>query len=525
MQSLYLFPVNELEVLDIISNLKNTDSKGPDNIPTSLIKSCGHELCQILTYINNCSLLDGVFPEKLKIAKIIPIFKSGDVSIISNYRPISILSAFSKISEKLVSTRLINYLTQHSILHKNQFGFRPKLSTCLALLQLIDDASKSIDDGNITVGVFINLAKAFDTVDHAILLNKLNFYGIRGTAFNCVVRSYLTNRNQYVSLNKVESSCAPICCGVPQGSILGPILFLIYINDLNSYSKTLKTIMFADDTNLFLSGKNIKDIETRINDELELMTEWFRANLLSLNVSKTSFIVFGNRKNLEVKIYIDNMLLERQNDTKFLGVILSSDLKWNKHVDTVVNKITKTIGIISKVRHFLPISITRTLYLTLVEPYINYCNLVWALPHSTVSLDKIYKIQKRYCRIINFAHYRAHSEPLFQKLSILNIYQIYQTQLAIYMYQQTHNLLPHDHLKHFLTNSSIHTYNTRQKSNLHIEYTITTSRQNTARMLGPRLWNILPTEVKSAPVLPVFKRRLKKLLLSNLVVVVVVVVV
>ena len=293
-------------------------------------------------------------------------------------------------------------------------------------------------------------------------------------------------------------------------------LVLPYLSyDLNSFSKTLKTIMFADDTNLFLSGKNIKDIETRLNDELKLMTEWFRANLLSLNVSKTSFIVFDHRKNLEVKIYIDNMLLERQNDTKFLGVILSSDLKWNKHVDTVVNKITKTIGIISKVRHFLPISITRTLYLTLVEPYINYCNLVWALPHSTVSLDKIYKIQKRYCRIINFAHYRAHSEPLFQKLFMLNIYQIYRNQLAIYMYQQTHNLLPHDHLKHFLTNSSVHTYNTRQKSKLHIEYTRTTCRQNTVRMLGPRLWNILPTEVKSAPVLAVFKRKLKKLLLSN----------
>ena len=256
LKSLYLFPVNESEVLDIILNLKNTDSKGPDNIPTSLIKSCGHELCQILTYINNCSLLDGVFPEKLKMAKIIPIFKSGDVNIISNYRPISILSAFSKITEKLVSTRLINYLTQNSILHKNQFGFRPKLSTCLALLQLIDDVSKSIDDGNITVGVFIDLAKAFDTVDHAILLNKLNFYGIRGTALNWF-RSYLTNRNQYVYLNGAESSCALIRCGVPQGSILGPILFLIYINDLNSFSKTLNTIVFADDTNLFLSGKKI----------------------------------------------------------------------------------------------------------------------------------------------------------------------------------------------------------------------------------------------------------------------------
>ena len=174
----------------------------------------------------------------------------------------------------------------NSILHDSQYGFREQLSTSMALLKLTDDISKSIiDEGNLTVGVFIDLAKAFNTVDHNILLNKLNHYGIRGVV-NDWFRSYLTNRMQYVSIDKPNSTHSLIKCGVPQGSILGPVLFLIYINDLNQVSDILHTIMFADDTNLFLSGSKISEIELKLNNELSLLTEWFSANHLSLNIKK-----------------------------------------------------------------------------------------------------------------------------------------------------------------------------------------------------------------------------------------------
>ena len=290
--------------------------------------------------------------------------------------------------------RLNKYLTDHTILHNNQFGFRPKLSTSLALLQLVDQLTKCMDENMITIGVFVDLAKAFDTVDHNSLLRKLEHYGVRGIA-NQWFCSYLKNRQQYVSLDKTTSNLSTIVCGVPQGSILGPLLFIVFINDLNSVSKKLKTLMFADDTNLFHSGKNLIEIEEEVNAELLYVVEWLQTNLLSLNVSKTSYIIFTRKKNQVANIFVGNTKIEQQFDAKFLGVIISSDLGWSKHIDVVRSKSAKNVGIIAKVRHILPETHTRVLYLALVEPYMPYCNIVWAAPRKTGQLDHLFRIQKK----------------------------------------------------------------------------------------------------------------------------------
>ena len=231
-------------------------------------------MCQVLAFLINESLSEGIFPDALKVAKVVPIFKAGDTKHVTNYRPISVLSTFSKIYEKAVHCRLNKYLTDHAILHNNQFGFRPKLlSTSLALLQLVDQLTKCMDENMITIGVFVDLAKAFDTVDYNILLKKLEHYGVRGIA-NQWFCSYLKYRQQYVSLDKTTSSLSTILCGVPQGFILGPLLFIVYINDSNSASNKLKTLMFADDTNLFHSGKNLIEIEKEVNAELLYVVKW-----------------------------------------------------------------------------------------------------------------------------------------------------------------------------------------------------------------------------------------------------------
>ena len=224
-------------------------------------------------------------------------------------------------------------------------------------------------------------------MNHKILLDKLNHYGIRGNVNNWF-RSNLTNRMQYVSLNDCESSRMLIKCGVPQGYILGPILFILYINHSTSVSKILRLIMFADDTNLFLSDKNVADIESRLNSELFSLTDWFQSNSLPLNVKKTSFIVFGNRKSVDINILINNQSITQLKNTKFLGVVISSDLSWNQRISFVLNKISKTTGIVSKVRHLLPCNLTRHLYLALVQPYISYCNIVWSRCQSSTQLDK-----------------------------------------------------------------------------------------------------------------------------------------
>ena len=510
--SMFLQPTNELEVSEVISNLKNTKSKGSDNIPITLIKNCSVELSSILAYLNNQSFLDGIFPSVLKIAKVIPVHKNDDVCCISNYRPISVLTAFSKVSEKLVCVRLNKYISENAILHSSQYGFREKLSTSMALLKLTEDVSRSIDDGNLTVGVFIDLAKAFDTVDHKILLNKLNHYGIRGVVNNWF-NSYLSNREQFVKIGESNSSLCRIKCGVPQGSILGPILFLIYINDLNQISTIIKTIMFADDTNLFLSGKNISDIEKQFNKELIILTEWFNSNLLSLNIKKTSYIVFSNKRNINVNLLLSGVQISRVDDTRFLGVVISSNLSWNKHIDVIVSKISKTVGLLSKVRHLLPNLGTRTLYMSLVEPYIGYCNIVWSQANASVYLDKIFKIQKKYCRIITFSDFRAHSEPLFKELNILNVYNMYKYQIALFMYKQLNGLIPLMDCFSFTTNFSVHDHYTRQGSNLHMARCRTTKRQLTIFFQGPKIWNSLPLSLRDSPSILFLKKHLKKYLL------------
>ena len=514
--SMYLAPTNEYEILDIIANLKNTPSKGHDDLPLKLIKNCSLALSPILAYLNNQSFSEGIFPDHLKIAKVIPIYKSDDPSLVSNYRPISVLTHFSKISEKLMYSRLNKYITDNAILHPSQFGFREKMSTALALLKLVEDISSSMDNGNITVGVFIDLAKAFDTVNHKILLDKLGHYGIRGIV-NKWFESYLTNRMQYVDLNNCKSSRLYITCGVPQGSILGPLLFILYVNDLNSVSKILRSIMFADDTNLFLSGKSPAEVESKFNSELMDLSDWFQSNLLSLNVKKTSFIIFSNKRSINKNIIIKNHPIIQLEDTKFLGVIISSCLTWNQHISVVLNKISKTTGIIAKVRHLLPANLTRNLYLTLVQPYISYCNLVWSRAESSTQLDKILKIQKKYCRLLTFSDFRAHSKPLFVQLRLLNVYQIYQYQLGVFMYLQINNS-PLNNISIMFTfhpNSSVHSHFTRQHNKIHIVRCRTKMRQLTLIYQGPKLWESFPASIRNSPSVTVFRRRLKLFLVSQ----------
>ena len=239
--------------------------------------------------------MTGVFPSVLKTAKVVPVFKKDSKLNYSNYRPISLLSNIEKILEKFIYKRLYAFPDYNNITYDLQFGFRQEYSTSHALINITENIRKALDDGNIGCGVFVDLQKAFDTVDHQILLAKLNHYGIRGVS-NDWFKSYLSNRNQYVSINGYESGLAAINCGVPQGSVLGPLPFLLYINDLNQAIKFCKVHHFADDTNLLCLSNSIKKLSKLVNADLKHLLNWLNANKISLNVKKTEMIIFKSKQ-------------------------------------------------------------------------------------------------------------------------------------------------------------------------------------------------------------------------------------
>ena len=278
----------------------------------------------------------------------------------------------------------------------------------MALRNITDKISVSIDDRKYAICIFSDLSKAFDTINHDILLHKLEVYGIRCVALAWLA-SYLSNRTQCVSIDDCISESKFISCEVPQGSILGPLLFLFYINNIVRSSDLLKFIMLADDTNLFMSNIDSKTLISNVNDELSKVSRWLKVNKLCLNVTKTNFIIFHSRQRYitsGIHLHIDGILIEKIVATKFLGVILNENLIWTDHVKVVLNKTSNNFGICRKLSFILPSVVVKTLYNSQIKPYIEYCNIAQAV-HGTVQIDVLYRIQKKCMRMHTNSHRKA----------------------------------------------------------------------------------------------------------------------
>ena len=383
-------PVTGDEITKIMGQFKD-GAAGWDTLKPSVMKNIKEYVKYLLAHICNLSFFTGVFPKELKLANVAPVFKANDEMIFTNYKPVSALPVFSKLIERLMYNRLVSYINENHLLCKYQFGFQAGKATYMALIVLIEKITEALDKGESVIGIFLDFSKAFDTVDHGVLLVKLHRYGVQDTAHSWF-QDYLTNRMQYVTHNSIKSEPKMIDCGVPQGSILGPLLFLLYINDLSTVSVSCFTILFADDTNMFITGKDIQDMCHRLNEDLVKIQEWLCCNKLSLNVSKTHYMVFTPRNKIvndvnDINIMIHSEKIERVYTTKFLGVQIDAQLNWKGHIEYTCKKLSKCIGILAKARKVLYKSCLINLYYTFAYPYFIYCNQVWGNAYQT-NLEK-----------------------------------------------------------------------------------------------------------------------------------------
>ena len=375
--------------------------------------------------------------------------------------------------------RCVDYLNTHEILNDKQFGFRPKHSTYMAIAQLVDKINSAVEKNETTIGIFLDLSKAFDTIDQKILLYKLEHYGFRGVVLEWF-KNYLSNRTQYVSYNNCKSSLRDIVCGVPQGSILGPLLFILYVNDITFTSNVLDFILFADDTTILYSHKDINSQVNVVNEKLKEVSNWFKANKLSVNASKTNYMILGTPHMTSVKVRKDlnvslnNTTPERVRFTKFLGVLIDECLTWKQHIDCVSKTISRNIGVMNKLKYSIPGRILHTLYCTLITPYLNYGILIWGSTCKSY-LDKLIKLQKWAIR----------------------------------------NYLPVAFKEYFMKRSDIHDYPTRHVNNLNLTNNRKSFSDHAIRTNGPILWNLLSKTIRESKSVKHFRNQFKQNLIKT----------
>ena len=455
----------------------------------------------------------GQYPDALKIACVTALFKSGDKLNPNNYRPISSLPILNKVFEKLIYTRLYSFFENKNLFSKDQFGFRKGKSTGEAVNKFLENVYSTINDNSYLGAIFLDLSKAFDTVPHDILISKLNNYGVRGIA-GSLIESYLANRKQFVSVNGVNSSMSSVTIGVPQGSVLGPLLFLIYINDLSVCTTKLKSILFADDTTLYTSNKNVNNLCADMSAELVLVKEWLLSNRLTLNVKKTFYMIFSLRKVPEdTRVTIGSQVLDRQHNGKFLGVILDDKLTFREHTDLVSKKVSKLCGLFFKLKQSFPIHILIKLYYSLIYPYLTYCLLAWgSASHS--QLHPILLLQKRVVRILTNSEYLAHTKPLFKELQILDIHKLHDFHTLLHM----HRCLVQEkypELKARVQSLQIsHGHNTRT-SLLRLPLCKNYVSRKMLLFRCIKSWNVLPAPIKGQYSFSLFKSRCKAYLVNK----------
>ena len=508
-------------------------STGPYSIPLKLLKIIPDLIIKPLCSLINNSFLEGTFPDLLKIVKVVPIHKNNSNQEMNNFRPISLLSIFDKIIEKLMHKRLYKFLEDNNILYNKQYGFRKGNSTIFSLIEITEKIKESIDKGKFGCGIFIDLRKAFDTVNHNILLTKLEHYGVRGVELNWF-ESYLNGRQQYVFLNGESSDLKSINCGVPQGSVLGPLLFLLYINDLPNISKILDFFLFADDTNIYYQDDSLIKLEKIVNKEIRKLYLWLNVNRLSLNIDKTNFVIFhpfNKPLKTNITIMIHKKAISEKNSIKYLGVMIDSTLSWKDHVLHLSKKLSRVVGILYKLRDFVNIKLMTNIYYALFYSHVVYAIEVWGST-SNIYINNIITLQKRVVRLMTYKDQFPvlpgplyPSSPLFMELKILKIKDIFILQISKFIHKCLNLNIIINFENWFKLNCETNNHRTRSNfslsnnsstNNIFIPFARTTYYGlKSIKVNGPKIWNNLPADLRNIKSLFKFKLLIKHYLLES----------
>ena len=456
----HLNPTTPSEVVTIINDLKNKATSDSD-VRALKIACTIPKFSSVFSEIINSSFETGVFPSQLKLAKVIPIYKSsGAKTDETNYRPISLLSVFSKIFEKAVHNRVYSFLQNNDAFYDMQFGFRKQRSCEHALLTAQNEIMAALSKKQIALLLLIDFSKAFDMVSHDILLHKLEHYGIRGIAHDWF-KSYLECRSQYVSIGGKNSVTRRLRYGVPQGSILGPLLFVIYINDMPNISGLAKFILYADDSSIIITANSIPELEAKFAEISNFLITWVSENGLMLNIKKTNYMIFTRQRNLNINamnLRVAGKPIERKKVAKFLGVLVDEKMTWVHHIKAIKSRMSRYIGVLYRLRHILPLKARLMIFNSLIQSHLNYCSLVWGATNKS-KIDTLFSTQKKAIRSImpGWVNYfykdgilPTHTKPFFNKHNILTVHNIIVKNMLIFY----NNV---DNFEHLLPTSVVQT--------------------------------------------------------------------
>ena len=520
LNSIFVNPITEQEVIQEISKLGERRAIGIYDIPVKLMKTSKELLSKPLSKIFNMSIEQGMFPNMLKIARITPIYKNSEKEHLQNYRPISILCSISKIFEKIMYKQLYSFLEKYKLLYEKQFGFRRKHSTVHALIEVTKKIRYALDNDALVMGIYLDVKKAFDTVNHVILLEKLYHYGVRGNIHKWF-KSYLTNRMQFVQVDGINSNYQNIKSGVPQGSVLGPLLFLIYVNDVQYSIQKIsdsQVMLFADDTNILLFANNEKQIMKMSKNCIDQLYIWFCCNKLTLNITKTNYCLF-HKSNRNISSYCDtinvgNDCIYRVSNVRYLGMIIDDKLEWKIHIENIVKKLVKISSTFKFLRNYIPHKCKKQLYYAYAYSTITYGIQVYGITKD-YNINKIQLLQNRILKTLFNKDWYINTNLLHRELQILKVADIVKLFVLKFVHNCKTGCAPDIFQTYYIPRYNIHTKNTRYCDNFELPICNTsTYGQASIRYIGAKMYNGLPNSIKDTGNCKKFNNIVKIMLLE-----------